>query len=334
MRSRFNLGKQEVSRKELADLLGSKHGVDRKTTLSLMRLYEEDQELDEETPKEQCDLVEEFHQIVEFTDGETDKLELELVSSSGSEESILAAAVNSRLDNAYSKLSQRFDFGEFMTQFEPREGTIPEPEDYAAAIGLGVDMSSKGMWLAGDGISALLRMGHENVVHQIAASLKMSYSAVSNWHRTAQRIPAHQRHEISPTVALEIATAKFSDDEEENSGKIRELLDKARKEGWSGSEARSHVRMEKGKEPLQKLEKPASAWLKEFGGAEALLVAAVKGIMVEPSMAAHHFAVSLAKAYPKLTEEAKEEIRGFLIQMKEEEVLNEDTEDVLRKIFR
>jgi len=265
LRATFNTQNGSVTRQEFAEMLAIKHKTDLKTALKLISCCERDEEIDEDAPKNHWALLEEACAIIQFDSGEIDELPVELVkqvSAQGTEQSILDAAISSRLDNSYSKLSERFDFGEYMTQFKPKDGTIPTPEDYAAAIGMGVDMSSKGMWLAGDGISNLIRLGHENVVYQIAASLKMSYSAVSNWHRTAQRIPMHQRHEISPTVAVEIATAKFSENEVENNAKIKELIDLARREQWTCSEARSHVRMIKGKEPLQKLDKTSTAWLK------------------------------------------------------------------------
>jgi hypothetical protein len=266
-----------------------------------------------------------------------DELPVELVkqaSTVGTEQSILDSALSSRLDNSYSRLSERFDFGEFMTQFRPKDGTIPTPEDYAAAIGMGVDMSSKGMWLAGDGISNLIRMGHENVVYQIAASLKMSYSAVSNWHRTAQRIPLHYRHEISPTVAVEIATAKFSEDESENNAKIKELINQAREEKWSCAEARSHVRMEKGQEPLQKLAKSDTKWIAEFGGAEELLIIATKCAMCQAGVASYHFAVSLVKIFHQLTEKTQIALKEYLKERMDEETFDEDTNEELRRIVK
>jgi hypothetical protein len=337
LRGTFNLPTGEVTRQQFAEMLALKHRTDIKTALKLIGCCEREDEIDEDSPKNYWELLEEACQLIAYSDGDVDELPVELVkqvSAEGTEQSILDSALSSRLDNSYSRLSERFDFGEFMTQFKPKDGTIPTPEDYAAAIGMGVDMSSKGMWLAGDGISNLIRMGHENVVYQIAASLKMSYSAVSNWHRTAQRIPLHYRHEISPTVAVEIATAKFSEDESENNAKIKELINQAREEKWSCAEARAHVRMEKGQEPLQKLAKSDTKWLAEFGGAEELLIIATKCAMCQAGVASYHFAVTLVKIFHQLTEKTQIVLKEYLKERMDEETFDEDTNDELRRIVK
>jgi hypothetical protein len=335
LRATFKLPTGEVTRQQLAEMLAIKHKADIKTALKLIACCEREDEIDEDSPKNHWALLEEACALIKYSDGELDSLPVELVKQEeGTEQSILESALTSRLDNSYSRLSERFDFGEFMTQFRPKQGTIPTPEDYAAAIGMGVDMSSKGMWLAGDGISNLIRLGHENVVYQIAASLKMSYSAVSNWHRTAQRIPLHQRHEISPTVAVEIATAKFSEDEATNNEQIRSLIDQARRESWTCAEARSHVRMLKGKEPLQKLDKSSTAWIKEFGGAEELLIIATKCAMCNAGQASFHFAVALVKSFHQLTDKTQTILREFLTDMAKEETFDEQTNEILEKIIK
>jgi len=337
LRATFNTPNGSVTRQEFAEMLAIKHKTDVKTALKLISCCERDEEIDEDAPKNHWALLEEACMIIQFDSGEIDELPVELVkqvSAEGTEQSILDSALNSRLDNSYSKLSERFDFGEYMTQFKPKDGTIPTPEDYAAAIGMGVDMSSKGMWLAGDGISNLIRLGHENVVYQIAASLKMSYSAVSNWHRTAQRIPLHQRHEISPTVAVEIATAKFSENEVENNAKIKELIDLARREQWTCTEARSHVRMIKGKEPLQKLDKTSTTWIKEFGGAEELLIVAAKCAMCNAGVTSFHFATALVKIFHQLSGKTQVILREFLTEMRDEQTFDDETNDILTKILK
>jgi hypothetical protein len=337
LRATFNTPNGSMSRQQFAEMLAIKHKTEVKTALKLIACCEREQEIDEDAPKNHWALLEEACNIIAFSDGDVEELPVELVkqvSAEGTEQSILDSALNSRLDNSYSRLSERYDFGEYMTQFRPKDGTIPTAEDYAAAIGMGVDMSSKGMWLAGDGISNLIRLGHENVVYQIAASLKMSYSAVSNWHRTAQRIPLHQRHEISPTVAVEIATAKFSEDEVENNAKIKELIDLARREQWTCSEARAHVRMVKGKEPLEKLEKTSTTWIKEFGGAEELLIIATKCAMCNAGVASFHFATALVKIFHQLTDKTQTILREFLKDMRDEETFDDETNEILGKILK
>jgi hypothetical protein len=335
LRGTFNTPQGSMSRQQLAEMLATKHKTEVKTALKLVACCEREDEIDEDSPKNHWALLEEACAIISYSDGDTEEIPLELVKQEdGSEKSILDSALQSRLDNSYSRLAERFDFGEYMTQFRPKDGTIPTAEDYAAAIGMGVDMSSKGMWLAGDGISNLIRLGHENVVYQIAASLKMSYSAVSNWHRTAQRIPLHQRHEISPTVAVEIATAKFSEDEVENNAKIKELIDLARREQWTCSEARSHVRMIKGKEPLEKLEKASTNWIKEFGGAEELLIVATKCAMCNAGVTSFHFAIALVKIFHQLTDKTQTILREFLKDMRDEETFDDETNEILGKILK
>lgn len=313
LKGQFSTPKGTITRQQLAEMLAGKYKTDIKTALKLISICEREDELDEDSPNNHFALLEEACAIIAFDRGEIDAKELKMTivkqeTEIGTEESILEAALNTRLDNGYSKLSERYDFGEFMTQFKPKEGIIPTPEDYAAAIGMGVDMSSKGMWLAGDGIRYLYATGHENVLTQIAASLKMSYSHVSNWHRAAARIPAHLRNEISPTVAVEIATAKFSEDEQENNRKVLQLVDQARKEKWSCQEARSHVKAEKG----GSIEKPVKlSWVSEFGGNEDLLVIACQWSIGGGAgeLDQFHFIGKLAKIFNRLSENAQGAIR-------------------------
>jgi hypothetical protein len=278
LRGQFKTPSGMMDRMQFAEMLAAKHKTDVKTALTLIKVCEKEDEIEEDSPTNHYALLEEACHIIEYTDGNVDELPVAICKPEfevGSDQSILDAAIDTRLDNGYSKLAERYDFGPHMTQFKPKAGVIPTPEDYAGAIGMGVDMSSKGMWLAGDGIRHLMAMGHENVLAQIAASLKLSYSHVSNWHRAAQRIPIHLRHEISPTVAIEIATAKFSDNEIENNKQVLELVQQARAEKWSCAEARSHVKMLKGQEPLGKIVK-TDKWVKHFGGSEQLLILAIK----------------------------------------------------------
>lgn len=309
LKGSFSTPKGTLTRQQLSEMLAGKYKTDVKTASKLISICEREEELEEDAPNNHFALLEEACAIIAFDRGEIDAKELKMTIvkqelTEGTEESILEAALNTRLDNGYSKLSERYDFGEFMTQFKPKEGIIPTPEDYAAAIGMGVDMSSKGMWLAGDGIRYLYATGHENVLTQIAASLKLSYSHVSNWHRAAARIPAHLRNEISPTVAVEIATAKFSEDEHENNRKVLQLVEQARKEKWSCQEARSHVRAEKG----GSVEKPVKlSWVQEFGGNEELLVIACQWSIGGGAgeLDQFHFIGKLAKIFRRLSENAQ-----------------------------
>jgi len=176
---------------DLAEMLSIKHKTDVKTALKLIKTCEQDDEIDEDSPANHFELLEEACAILAYDRGEIDAKELKFSivkaeAQLGTEQSILEAAVNTGMHNGYTALAEKYDFAN-LTQFVPKAGVIPCPEDYAAAIGLGVDMSSKGMWIAGEGIRHLYALGFENVVTQIAASLKLSYSHVSGWHRAAQR---------------------------------------------------------------------------------------------------------------------------------------------------
>lgn len=309
LRGNFTTPKGTLNRMQFAEMLAAKHKTDVKTALKLIKCCEQEDEIDEDSPVNHYALLEEACHVIAYTDGEVEELPVTICKPEfqvGSEQSILDSALNTRLDNGYSVLSERFDFGEYMTQFKPKSGVVPTAEDYAAAIGMGVDMSSKGMWLAGDGISHLMAMGHENVLAQIAASLKLSYSHIANWHRAAQRIPIHFRHELSPTVAVEIATARFSDDEVENNKQVLQLVEQARKEKWSCQEARSHVRMLKGKEPLKRIKK-TDTWVQEFGGAEQLLIMAAKHIYSDNAneIDREFFGTILNKVFHELSESAQ-----------------------------
>jgi hypothetical protein len=321
LRGNFITPKGTITRLQFAEMLSAKHKTDVKTALKLIRCCEEEDEIDEDSPNNHYALLEEACHIVAFTEGEVDELPVAICKpefDEGSEQSILDSAINTRLDNGYTRLSERYDFGEYMTQFKPKAGVIPTAEDYAAAIGMGVDMSSKGMWLAGDGISHLMAMGHDNVLAQIAASLKLSYSHIANWHRAAQRIPIHFRHEISPTVAVEIATARFSDNEIENNKQVLQLVEQARKEKWSCQEARSHVRMLKGKEPLKKLQK-TDGWVREFGGAEQLLILSAKHIYSDDAneIDCEFFSQKLRTIFHELSDKTQEIINNISISSRQ-----------------
>ena len=314
LKGSFQTPKGIIERTQLAEMLSAKYKTDVKTALRLIKVCEQDDMIDEDAPPNHFELLEEACAILAFDRGEIDAKELKMTIvkeelKQGTEQSILEAAITTGMHNGYSALAERYEFNN-LTQFTPREGVIPCPEDYAAAIGLGVDMSSKGMWLAGEGIRHLYALGYENVVTQIAANLKLSYSHVSAWARTAQRIPIKYRSEISPTVAVEIACSKYSEDEKENNKKVIELVEKACKEGWTALEARSHVRMEQGREPLGKAHKQAP-WIKEFGSAEELLIVAsqynIGGGAGELDQ--YHFIGKLVKIFHQLREETRSAIK-------------------------
>ena len=296
-------------------MLSIKHKTDVKTALKLIKCCEQDDEIDEDSPANHFELLEEACAILAYDRGEIDAKELKFSivkaeAQLGTEQSILEAAVNTGMHNGYTALAEKYDFAN-LTQFTPKAGVVPCPEDYAAAIGLGVDMSSKGMWIAGEGIRHLYALGFENIVTQIAASLKLSYSHVSGWHRAAQRVPLKYRSEISPTVAVEIACSKYSDDEATNNRKVIELVEQACKEGWTALEARSHVRMEQGKEPLAKTPKCANSWVGDMGGTDELLILASQWSIGGGAgeLDQYHFIGKLVKIFHKLKVETQSTIR-------------------------
>lgn len=314
LKGSFKTPKGLIERQQLAEMLSARYKTDIKTALKLIKCCELDDEIDEDAPSNHFELLEEACAILAYDRGEIDAKELKMTivkeeHQKGTEQSILEAALTTGMHNGYSALSQKYEFDN-LTQFTPKAGVIPCPEDYAAAIGLGVDMSSKGMWIAGEGIRHLYALGYENVVTQIASSLKMSYSHVSGWHRAAQRVPIKYRNEISPTVAVEIACSKYSDDESENNKKIIELVEQACKEKWTALEARSHVRMEQGKEPLGKAPKVAG-WISEFGGNEELLILASQWCVGGGAgeLDQYHFVGKLVKIFHRLKEETQSTIK-------------------------
>ncbi len=315
LKGSFKTPRGIISRMDLAEMLSIKYKTDVKTASDLMLCCEEGKDLKEDSPANHYNLLEEACAIIAFDRGEIDAKELKMTIVKeeyklGTEQSILEAAVNTGMHNGYTALAEKYEFAN-LTQFTPKAGVIPCPEDYAAAIGLGVDMSSKGMWIAGEGIRHLYALGLENVVTQIAASLKLSYSHVSSWHRAAQRVPLKYRSEISPTVAVEIACSKYSDDEETNNKKVIELVQKACKEGWDSLEARSHVRMEQGKEPLAKTPKGANSWVGDMGGTDELLILAAQWSIGGGAgeLDQYHFIGKLVKIFNRLKVETQSTIR-------------------------
>jgi len=330
LKGSFNTPKGTISRMDLAEMLSIKHKTDVKVALKLMRCCENDEEIDDDSPSNHFELLEEACAIIAFDRGEIDAKELKMTivkeeNKAGTEQSILEAAISTGMHNGYTALAEKYDFAN-LTQFVPKAGVIPCPEDYAAAIGLGVDMSSKGMWIAGEGIRHLYALGYENIVTQIAASLKLSYSHVSGWHRAAQRVPLKYRNEISPTVAVEIACSKYSDDEATNNKKVIELVEKACKEGWTALEARSNVRMEQGREPLQKMSKSAGSWVADMGGNDELLVLASQWSIGGGAgdLDQYHFIGRLVKIFNRLREETQGTIRLIINdRMKEHHQLEE-----------
>lgn len=142
--------------------------------------------------------------------------------------------------NGFSEL---FDIGPNGTQCVPR-GQVTM-EDWVKAFSFGVLMESSSQWIVGDSVVALENAGHEDVVNQLCAKYKRSYSTISGYARACRSFPAEVRDGTLPfSVYREIGNASFGNETQQ---KRMELLDKAKEEKLSSSEVRNVVREEQGR---------------------------------------------------------------------------------------
>jgi hypothetical protein len=180
------------------------------------------------------DLVESKVEEVIVNDTEVEEPEnesLELVNS-----------VTEGLD--LSSFTQKFDLGG-MTRCVPK-GKV-EAKDWVKAFAFGLTLESGSQWIIGDAVVALEDAGHENVVNQLCAQFKKSYSTVSNYARTCRVLGHESRDPMLPfTVHLEVATADLSKD------KMQKLLECAKAEKLSSQEVRGKVREAQGKDDKMK----------------------------------------------------------------------------------
>jgi hypothetical protein len=145
-----------------------------------------------------------------------------------------------------SSFTKKFDIGAGMTQCVPR-GEV-EMKDWVAAFAFGLTLESGAQWIIGDSVVALENAGHEDVVNQLCANFKKSYSTVSGYARACRVFPAAKRDPMLPfTVYREIGNANFGD-EKTNAQKQSELLEAAKTEKLSSTEVRNRVRSEQGKD--------------------------------------------------------------------------------------
>jgi hypothetical protein len=143
-----------------------------------------------------------------------------------------------------SSFTQKFDLGG-MTQCVPK-GDV-DAKDWVKAFAFGLTLESGSQWIIGDSVVALENAGYENVVNQLCAQFKKSYSTVSNYARTCRVLDHESRDPMLPfTVHLEVATADLSED------KIKSLLAVAKEEKLSSQEVRGKVREAQGKEDKMK----------------------------------------------------------------------------------
>ena len=133
-----------------------------------------------------------------------------------------------------------------MTQCVPR-GKV-EMKDWVAAFAFGLTLESGAQWIIGDAVVALDNAGHDDVVNQLCANFKKSYSTVSGYARACRAFPAAKRDAALPfTVYREIGNANFGD-EKTNAKKQQAMLELAKAEGLSSTEVRNRVRNEQGKD--------------------------------------------------------------------------------------
>ena len=145
-----------------------------------------------------------------------------------------------------SSFTKKFDIGAGMTQCVPR-GKV-EMKDWVAAFAFGLTLESGAQWIIGDAVVALDNAGHDDVVNQLCANFKKSYSTVSGYARACRAFPAAKRDAGLPfTVYREIGNANFGD-EKTNAKKQQAMLEVAKAEGLSSTEVRNRVRNEQGKD--------------------------------------------------------------------------------------
>lgn len=155
----------------------------------------------------------------------------------------LVNSVNEGLE--LSSFTQKFDLGSGMTQCVPK-GKV-DMKDWVKAFAFGLTLESGSQWIIGDAVVALEDGGHEDVVNQLCAQFKKSYSTVSGYARTSRSFAHDKRDPMLPfTVYREIGNADLNDKK-----KIA-LLDAAKEEKLSSQEVRGKVREAQGKKDEMK----------------------------------------------------------------------------------
>jgi hypothetical protein len=144
-----------------------------------------------------------------------------------------------------STFTQKFDLGAGMTQCVPK-GEV-SMQDWVKAFAFGLTLESGSQWIIGDSVVALENAGHEDVVNQLCAQFKKSYSTVSGYARACKAFPAKQRDAMLPfTVYREIGNADLTEK------KKAQLVEAAKTEKLSSQEVRGKVREAQGKEEKRK----------------------------------------------------------------------------------
>ena len=166
-----------------------------------------------------------------------------VVSEESQEKLELVQSVNQGLE--LSSFTQKFDLGAGMTQCVPKGDVTMQ--DWVKAFAFGLTLESGSQWIIGDSVVALENAGHEDVVNQLCAQFKKSYSTVSGYARACKAFPAKQRDAMLPfTVYREIGNADLTEK------KKAQLVEAAKTEKLSSQEVRGKVREAQGKEERQR----------------------------------------------------------------------------------
>lgn len=166
-----------------------------------------------------------------------------VVSEESQEKLELVQSVNQGLE--LSSFTQKFDLGAGMTQCVPK-GEV-SMQDWVKAFAFGLTLESGSQWIIGDSVVALENAGHEDVVNQLCAQFKKSYSTVSGYARACKAFLPKQRDAMLPfTVYREIGNADLTEK------KKAQLVEAAKTEKLSSQEVRGKVREAQGKQDKQK----------------------------------------------------------------------------------
>jgi len=203
--------------------------------------------LDDDAPDEMLEMYEKMSADWDMAiEMEEERINLANMPEEEPENESLALVESVKQGVELSSFTKKFDIGAGMTQCVPR-GKV-EMKDWVAAFAFGLTLESGAQWIIGDAVVALDNAGHDDVVNQLCANFKKSYSTVSGYARACRAFPAAKRDAALPfTVYREIGNANFGDDKT-NAKKQQAMLEVAKAEGLSSTEVRNRVRNEQGKD--------------------------------------------------------------------------------------
>lgn len=166
------------------------------------------------------------------------------------DENMVKAARETNMVNGYERLKAIFDFGKNHDELNPIPGSMATALDYSAVIGYGMSMGESGAKITARALRFLTVLGRDEIIPQIAADRGLSYSTISGLLRAEMRVPLDHpaRKTLAMTTIQEIVNARYSKDEKENEAMRMEVLDTATEKGMDSDEARSLVKMKKGRD--------------------------------------------------------------------------------------